>query len=209
MVKVSPSLLSCDFSKLREEIRMVERAGCDMLHIDVMDGHFVPNLTFGPVIIQAIKKVATVPLDVHLMITNPEKYYMDYIRSGADYLAFHIEAVPEPKDLLEKIKSQGIKVGIAINPDTRTEKVLPYKNLLDFVVVMTVFPGFGGQKFIEEPLQKIPILKANGIMVEVDGGVKRHNAKKVVDAGADILVSGSGVFCDNDPEGVIKYFKTL
>jgi len=209
MPLVAPSILSCDFSKLKEEIKMVEEAGADLIHIDVMDGHFVPNITFGPLICEAVNKITDLPLDVHLMIENPEKYYERFIEAGADYISFHIEAVPEPTELLRKIRENGVKAGLTLNPPTPLSKILPYLKEVDFVLVMTVNPGFGGQKMIEDALSKIPELKKYGVIVEVDGGIKKENAEKVVKLGADIIVSGSGIFKHENPSEVIKYIKSL
>lgn len=209
MPLVAPSILSCDFSKLKEEIKMVEEAGADLIHIDVMDGHFVPNITFGPLICEAVNKITDLPLDVHLMIENPEKYYERFIEAGADYISFHIEAVPEPTELLRKIRENGVKAGLTLNPPTPLSKILPYLKEVDFVLVMTVNPGFGGQKMIEDALSKIPELKKYGVIVEVDGGIKKENAEKVVKLGADIIVSGSGIFKHENPPEVIKYIKSL
>lgn len=210
MLKIAPSLLSADFSKLKQEIKMVEEAGCDILHLDVMDGHFVPNITFGPFIVRAIDKMTEIPLDVHLMITNPEKYSPEFISAGADWLSFHIEAmnsIQDTKKLIESIKERNVKAGIVINPPTPVDEIEPVINLVDFVLVMTVNPGFGEQELIPEPLDKVRRLKKLGVMVEVDGGVKEDNFTEVLSAGADILVSGSGIFKAKNPIEVIRKMK--
>lgn len=210
MLKIAPSLLSADFSKLKQEIKMVEEAGCDILHLDVMDGHFVPNITFGPFIVRAIDKMTEIPLDVHLMITNPEKYSSEFISAGADWLSFHIEAmnsIQDTKKLIESIKERNVKAGIVINPPTPVDEIEPVINLVDFVLVMTVNPGFGEQELIPEPLDKVRRLKKLGVMVEVDGGVKEDNFTEVLSAGADILVSGSGIFKAKNPIEVIRKMK--
>lgn len=208
-IKIAPSLLSADFSCLGEEIRKVEKGGCDLFHLDIMDGHFVPNITFGPIVIKDIRKSTNLPLDVHLMIDKPEKWIDKFVSVGADWISFHIEATKEPKKVISIIKEYNKLAGIAINPPTPIEKIMPFINLVDFVLVMTVNPGFGGQSFIEEPLDKIRVLSKKGILIEVDGGIKLNNVKKVIDAGAKIIVSGSGIFNTPDSFETTKKFKEM
>ena len=195
---------------------MVCDAGADLIHVDVMDGHFVPNLTLGPCIVEAIKKVATCPLDVHLMITNAESSFQSYIDAGADMLSVHVEAVFHLHGLVQKIKAQGVKASVALNPATPLSSVMPLLPDLDMVLIMTVNPGFGGQSFIDSCYAKISELKKIRDLnkwtfdIQVDGGVKLDNIKKVVDAGANVLVSGSGIFKAEDvPSTITKMKKTL
>lgn len=208
-IKIAPSILSCDFSRLGEEIKKVEEAGCDILHLDVMDGHFVPNITFGPLLVETIHRITNLPLDVHLMIEDPEFYWKKFKDAGTSIISFHKEVVESPNGLIDTMKRENVTVGLALNPGTPLEDILPFVHSVDFVVVMTVDPGFGGQKFIEEPVEKVKILSEMGVTVEVDGGIKVSNAKKVIESGADILVSGSGIFREPDPAGAVKAFKAL
>ncbi|MCK4307239.1 ribulose-phosphate 3-epimerase [candidate division WOR-3 bacterium] len=209
MIELAPSLLSCDFSKLKQEIHTIEDAGCDVLHLDIMDGHFVPNITFGPVVIKGIRKLTKLPLDVHLMIEHPENWITQFASAGADWISFHPEATDDAGKVIELIKKQGKLAAIALNPDTPLEVVEPYLQELDFVLVMTVNPGFGGQSFIPEPLEKVEILSQKGVRVEVDGGIKLENVERVVKAGAQIIVSGSGIFKTEDPGATVRKFKEL
>jgi ribulose-phosphate 3-epimerase len=208
-IKIAPSILSCDFSKLREEIESVEKAGCDMLHLDVMDGHFVPNITFGPLLVEAVRKITDIPLDVHLMIEEPGFYWRSFRDAGASIISFHKEVVESPEELIDEMKRENITVGLALNPRTSRKHILPFVHIVDFVVIMTVNPGFGGQKFMEKALEKVKRLSEMGVTVEVDGGIKLSNAKKVIDSGADILVSGSGIFGEPDPAKAVRKFKAL
>lgn len=215
MAKIAPSVLGADFSRLADEIADIDRLGVDMLHLDIMDGHFVPNISFGPGIVKTIDGLTDKFLDVHLMLSEPENYFEAFAKAGADAITFHIEVHPEPLEHLRKIKSLGIKGGISLNPDTQIDAVLPVLHEFDFLLVMSVFPGFGGQKFIDSALSSIKtarehILK-NNLKTEiiVDGGVDGSNAAAVVAAGADILVMGSGFFgCDDRPE-LVKNVKAL
>ncbi len=204
MTKLAPSILSADFMRLAEEIRSAEAAGVDMLHIDIMDGHFVPNITIGPFVVEAIRRITSLPLDVHLMIEDPDRYIADFIRVGANYLTVHIEASVHLHRTVHWIKESGVKVGVCLNPATPVwslEHILPD---LDMVVLMSVNPGFGGQSFIPHVLPKIKTLKQMiserrlSVLIEVDGGVKYENAKTVTEAGADVLVMGSAFFNSKD-----------
>ncbi len=215
MTMLAPSILSADFLKLGEEIQAAEAAGADMLHIDIMDGHFVPNITIGPSIVQSIRKITSLPLDVHLMIEEPDKYLRDFIKAGADYLTVHYEASVHLHRTVQWIKESGIKAGVSLNPATpiwNLEHILPYT---DLALLMSVNPGFGGQKFIPEVIEKIKILKKllreKGLstLIEVDGGVKIENAPEIISAGADILVMGSAFFNSKDYGTVIKQFREI
>ncbi len=215
-VKVAPSVLSADFGKLAEEVKMAAGAGAELLHLDVMDGHFVPNITFGPMIVKAIRNLTDLPLDTHLMITDPDKYLDNFIDAGADILYSHLEAF-EPSDrhermaaILNRLEDAGVARGIAVNPDTPAEWVYPYLSQLENVLIMTVYPGFGGQELIVECLDKIALLKEEAgklgteITIGVDGGVNLDTATLVVEAGADILVAGSAVFNAPEPSHIIR-----
>lgn len=213
-VKISPSILSADFSKLGEEIKAIENAGADMVHVDVMDGAFVPNLTIGPVVIKSVRKVTKLPFDVHLMIENPEKYIEDYRDAGADIITIHAEASIHLDRAVAQIKASGAKAGVSIVPSTPVDVLKHVLPELDLVLVMSVNPGFGGQKFIEYSLDKIAELRkminvtGKDIMLEVDGGVNKETVQKVVDAGADTLVAGSAVF-DGKPENYRNNIESL
>ncbi len=199
-VLISPSLLSADFSELALEMKKVTEAGADWLHVDVMDGNFVPNLTLGMPIIKSLKPHAKIPLDVHLMIEKPERYIEKFIEAGAKYLTIHIESTDLMKESLEKIRRLGCKAGITLKPKTSVESIKPYLGLVDLILVMTVEPGFGGQSFMHEQVEKIRQLKkwrAEGFghyLIEVDGGVAENTSQICVEAGADVLVAGSAVF---------------
>jgi len=212
---IAPSILSADFLKLGEEIQAAEAAGADMLHIDIMDGHFVPNITIGPFIVESIRKITSLPLDVHLMIEEPDKYLRDFIKAGADYLTVHYEASVHLHRTVQWIKESGVKAGVSLNPATpvwNLEHILPYT---DIALLMSVNPGFGGQEFIPEVIEKIKILKKllreKGLstLIEVDGGVKIENAPEIISAGADILVMGSAFFNSKDYGTVIKQFREI
>lgn len=200
-VLIAPSILSADFSRLAEEVKAVQEAGADMLHLDIMDGHFVPNITFGPAVVAAIKSVAEVPLDVHLMIENPQTYIKDFFSAGADILTVHMEACTHLHSVIHQIKDTGIKAAVALNPSTPLENIEYVVEDLDMVLVMSVNPGFGGQKFIPQAMKKISRarkLVGDRIDVQVDGGITPENAAEVVRAGANILVAGSAVFSAPD-----------
>ena len=195
---ISPSLLSANFTRLKEDIKIVEDAGVDRLHLDVMDGHFVPNLTFGPFIIKDIRKITTSHLETHLMITEPHKYFDNYIDAGSDTLIFHYEASTDIERDLKHIQGRGVKAGIAINPDSDYKQLLSYKKYLDYILIMSVFPGFGGQSFIESTLDTMRFLKENtsdsNILIGVDGGVNIKTIDRVYDTGIDITIVGSGLY---------------
>jgi ribulose-phosphate 3-epimerase len=197
---VSPSLLSCDFANIQSEVNAVTEAGADWLHVDVMDGHFVNNITIGPPVVKAIKKVSKIPLDVHLMIEQPEKYVDEFIKAGSDYLTIHVEATENPLDVLRKIKAQNVNPGITLRPRTPLSDILPFLDEVSLVLIMTVEPGFGGQAFMNEQVEKIKVLKQEiekrnlDIHIEVDGGINQQTAKICRDAGANAFVSGSYIF---------------
>lgn len=210
MVKIAPSILSADFSRLGEEIKALEAAGADYIHIDVMDGHFVPNITIGPLIVSAARKVTRLPLDVHLMIENPDRYIPDFAEAGADIIVVHQEATAHLHRTVQLIKSCGKRAGVAINPATPVNTLEVILDDLDLVLVMTVNPGFGGQSFIPSGLEKITALRdeidrrGRPIELEVDGGVKVDNIAAIAAAGADVFVAGSAVFSADDYVAVIK-----
>ena len=207
-ILIAPSMLSCDFSRLGDDAKRMQDQGADMLHIDVMDGHFVPNITIGPVVVEAIKKCVQIPLDVHLMIAAPQKYSKRFIEAGADIVTFHIEAYPKPKLLLEEIKRAGAKAGLVINPPTPFSKLKPYCKYADMILIMSVNPGFAGQKFIHSVLDKVKYLrKIYNKDIEIDGGINYETAKLAVDAGVNILVAGSFIFGAKDAKETIKKLK--
>ncbi len=202
---IAPSLLSCDFSRLQSEIEEVEKAGCDWLHLDVMDGHFVPNLTIGPVIIRSIRKCTRLPLDVHLMIEEPIRYVEDFRKAGSDSLTVHVEACKEAPKTLEAVRLAGAKVGMSLRPKTPVETLFPFLDQLDLILVMTVEPGFGGQKFMPEMLQKVRTLRPRFRgRISVDGGIDTETARQAIDAGADVLVAGTSIFGQKDRAKAIK-----
>jgi len=195
---ISPSLLSANFSRLTEDIRLVENLGVERLHLDIMDGHFVPNLTFGPFIIKNIREVTKLHLETHLMIKNPHKYIEDYVKAGSDTIIIHQEASINIKKDLELIRSFNILSGIAINPDTDEDKILPYLEYLDYILIMSVFPGFGGQKFIASTLNKmrklVRLTKDSDITIAVDGGVNLSTINDIYNTGIDITIVGSALY---------------
>jgi len=210
--QIAPSILSADFAKLGEEIKAVEAAGADLIHVDIMDGHFVPNLTMGPPLVQSIRKITKLPLDCHLMIAEPEKFIEPFQKAGADWISVHIETC-DLRELLPAIKNLGCRAGAVINPPTPLEKILPFCELADFILVMTVNPGFGGQGLVEGTLKKVTALKkylaekSLNIPIQVDGAVKIANISKFASAGADIFVSGSGIFKTGDYRQSISQMK--
>ncbi|MCE9673578.1 ribulose-phosphate 3-epimerase [Myxococcus stipitatus] len=209
-VRISPSLLSSDFGRLAEEVRDIEAAGADWIHVDVMDGRFVPNLTIGPVVVQAIKKAATKPLDVHLMIVEPEKYVEAFVKAGADVLTVHVEASPHLHRTLQHIRQLGAKASVVLNPGTPLSSIEEVLGDVDMVLLMSVNPGFGGQAFIESTVDKVRRLRAmfdaRGLDtdIEVDGGINADTARQVVAAGATVLVAGSYVFGAKDRAAAIR-----
>jgi ribulose-phosphate 3-epimerase len=207
---IAPSILSADFSRLGDDVRAVDAAGADWIHVDVMDGRFVPNITIGPLIVQALRPVTSKPLDVHLMIVEPEKYVEEFARAGADIISVQVEACPHLHRNLSQIKDLGKQAGAVLNPSTSLSSIEYCLELCDLVLIMSVNPGFGGQSFIESQVQKIRELRqicdARGLdpWIEVDGGIKGNNAWKVIEAGANAIVSGSGVFGLNDYAEAIR-----
>lgn len=215
MVKIAPSILSADFMRLGEEIKAAEAAGADMLHLDIMDGHFVPNITIGPAVVDAIRRITALPLDVHLMIEEPDKFLRDFIKAGADYITVHVEASVHLHRTIQWIKESGVKAGVSLNPATpiwNLDHILPD---LDMVLLMSVNPGFGGQEFIPCVLDKIKalkdIIKERGfnVLIEVDGGVKPDNVREIASAGADILVMGSAFFNSEDYGVLMKRLREM
>ena len=203
-IKISPSILSADFSKLGNEIENLEKAEADLIHIDVMDGHFVPNITIGPEVIRKLRKYTTLPFDVHLMISPVHNFIKNFAEAGADIITIHPEATDDLVSSIKKIKSYNKKVGVSLNPETSVDKVMPVLNLIDLVLVMSVNPGFGGQKFMKEVLEKVKILRKEidtkklKVEIEIDGGINFENAKMAKNAGVDILVSGTTIFKENN-----------
>lgn len=213
MSKISPSILAADFSRLGEEINLVEKAGADYIHVDVMDGHFVPNITIGPPVVSSLKKITTLPLDVHLMISDPEKYIPEFAKAGSDIITIHAESTPHIHRAIQMIKEEGKKAGVSINPGTPVFNLEEIILDVDLILIMTVNPGFGGQSFIENTLDKISITRellnkaGSSAELEVDGGIKTENIKRVSDAGADVFVAGSAIFGSDNYEKTIKAMK--
>ena len=209
-IKISPSILSADYASLKSEIEKVKNGGADMLHVDVMDGHFVPNISIGPPVVKSIRKATDMFLDCHLMISNPYDYIDSFASSGADLIAFHVESDSDIEKTIEKITSAGVLPALVVKPGTPAESVFPYLSKIAMVLVMTVEPGFGGQSFMEDMLPKIKAIREKAdevnpsLMIQVDGGIVPETAKKCVDAGADVLVSGSYIFGASDTEGAIS-----
>ena len=215
MVQIAPSILAADFANLGNAIRLVESAGAEVIHVDVMDGHFVPNITMGPPVVASIRKVTTLPLDVHLMIEDPDAYIQPFVEAGADWISVHVEACRHLDRTVQLIRSCGAKPGVVINPATSISTLDETLRLVDFVLVMTVNPGFGGQRFLPYTLEKVQRLrkviqhKGLSAKIEVDGGVSLENIPDLVKSGANILVVGSQIFGDPDPAASVKKLKAL
>jgi ribulose-phosphate 3-epimerase len=212
---IAPSILSADFSKLAEEVKEVEAHGAGMIHIDVMDGHFVPNISFGAVVYRWLKDKTKLPMDVHIMIENPEKYALEFIKAGADFLVFHYEATQDPLSLIQFIKSQHVKAGISIKPNTPVSVLEPLLRYVDIILIMSVEPGFGGQQFMMQAVEKLQYLKnmkkkhSYEYLIEVDGGINLETAKIAKDAGAEVLVVGSYLFAHKNRKKIIEGLKSI
>lgn len=213
-VLIAPSILSADFGHLAEAVTQIEAAGADFIHVDVMDGHFVPNLTVGPPIVEALRPVTTLPLDVHLMITNPDQFIPEFAQAGANYITVHVETCPHLHRTIQLIKEHGVKAGVTLNPSTSLVTLEEVAHLVDLILIMSVNPGFGGQSFIPSSLDKISrardliIRTHSSALLEVDGGIKVDNAGDIVRAGADVLVAGSAIFGSPDYRTTIEAFRS-
>lgn len=213
MIKLAPSILSADFAKLLEDVKKVEKAGCEYLHIDVMDGHFVPNITLGPGIVKSLRKDVNMVFDTHLMIENPDDYIKDFVDAGSDLIVVHVEACRHLHRTIQNIKSHNVKAGVALNPGTPIETIKHVLQDVDMVLVMTVNPGFGGQSFIESMIGKIKELKQIideknlNVDIQVDGGIKPSNINQVVEAGANVIVAGSAIFNSENIEETVKLMR--
>lgn len=213
MIKISPSILSCDYSKMGEEFKRMEECGADWLHIDVMDGHFVPNITLGAPIVKCMRKCSSLVFDVHLMISDPKKYIPDFVKAGADIITFHIESDSPTEETIDLIRSLGCKAALSVKPKTPVEVVFPFLEKLSMVLVMTVEPGFGGQSFMADMLDKVKVLRAEcerkglDTDIQVDGGINEQNAGLAVQSGANVLVAGSAVFGSKDAKATIASLK--
>ncbi len=206
-IEIAPSILSADFSKLADEIAQVESTGVKIIHLDVMDGHFVPNITFGPPVVAKLRKHSSLVFDAHLMISEPEKYIERFVEAGADHITFHIEASPEPEKLIDRLHQLGVTAGITLNPETEVEAIEKIAPLCDMVLVMTVHPGFGGQSFIQEAAKKIIKIRqlvGPDIRIEVDGGIDPETTPIVTSYGADTLVAGNAIFSKSDRAAAIE-----
>jgi len=215
MKLLAPSILSADFLDLKRQIMLVETAGADVIHLDVMDGHFVPNITFGPKMVKDINRITELPLDVHLMISEPEKYVDEFAKSGADWISVHYEASVHLNKLVNRIKELGCKAGVVLNPSSPVELLDDILKYADFILIMSVNPGFGGQKFIDETLNKVKKLKQKfvndnlNVFIEMDGGIGLDNMKLLKDTGVDVFVCGNSVFGTDDITGTIKKMKNI
>lgn len=215
MMKISPSILSCDYGKIAEELKDMEACGADYMHIDVMDGHFVPNITLGAPVVKCIKKATDVPFDVHLMISDPLKYIDDFASAGADIITFHTECDSPIGDTIDKILSHGIKASLTVKPATPVEEILPYLDKLSMVLIMTVEPGFGGQSFMADMMPKVSLLREEinrrglDCEIEVDGGINEKTIAIAAKAGADVFVSGNAIFSSPDRKAAIEKFKAI
>jgi len=215
MIKIAPSILSADFACLSKDLQLAEQGGADVIHVDVMDGHFVPNLTIGPPVVRALKKYTTLPLDVHLMMTNPEDFIQQFAESGANYLTVHIEVCHHLHKTVQEIKQYGMKAGVALNPGTSLRVVDDILADLDLVLIMSVNPGFGGQQFIPFSLSRIQRLRQHlneldlpHVEIEVDGGISLENIREIAQAGATMIVAGSAIFNAHSPAEMIQHMKT-
>ncbi|MCR4594849.1 MAG: ribulose-phosphate 3-epimerase [Clostridiales bacterium] len=215
MVKISPSILSCDYGKMAEELKSMEECNVELMHIDVMDGHFVPNITLGAPVVKCIKKYTSVPFDVHLMISNPIDYIDDFCKAGADLISFHIESDSPVSETIDKIKGNGVKAAIALKPKTPAEDVFPYLDMLDMVLVMTVEPGFGGQSFMYDMMDKVSSIRQEitkrrlDVDIEVDGGINRETIATAAKSGANVFVSGSALFSSEDRKATVEEFRLI
>lgn len=210
MPHLSPSILGADFSRLGEEIASAEQAGVMYFHLDIMDGHFVPNISFGPGIVKTIDRLSDKFMEVHLMLAEPEKYFEAFVKAGADALTFHLEVHADPTEYVRQIKALGVEAGVSINPDMPVDKVLPYMEQLDWLLIMSVYPGFGGQKFIRNALDKVATARKwaddydLSTKIAIDGGVDATNAAEIIDAGADVLVMGTAFFGAEDRAALVR-----
>jgi len=213
--KIAPSVLSADFARLGDEVALVERAGADMIHFDVMDGHFVPNLSIGIPVLESLRKVTRLPLDAHLMIENPERYVEVFVKSGANSVSVHAEVCKDIPAMAKRLHDLGARASVGINPETDVQRVLPFAAHLDMILIMSVHPGFGGQEFIPEALEKLRAVRREldrrglKVDIEIDGGVKLDNIAEVKAAGANVFVSGSGIFGQGDYRKVVKEMRDL
>ncbi len=215
MMKISPSILSCDYGKIAEELKSMEQSGADYMHIDVMDGHFVPNLTLGAPVIKCIRNATDVPFDVHLMISEPLKYIDDFCDAGADIITFHTECDSPIEETIDKILSRGVKASLTVKPGTPVDEIFPYLDKLSMVLVMTVEPGFGGQSFMEDMMSKVTALREEIVRrgleceIEVDGGINEKTIAVAAAAGADVFVSGNALFSSADRKAAVEKFKQI